>query len=64
MKEIYLNDNDFSNLKFTILSKDLEGTLLLKQGSYLYKLYNKKLAKKKEPLIDALMELNIDNCVI
>ena len=34
MKEIYLNDNDFSNLKFTILSKDLEGTLLLKQGSY------------------------------
>ena len=41
MKEIYLNDNDFSNLKFTILSKDLEGTLLLKQGSYLYKLYNK-----------------------
>ena len=40
MKEIYLNDNDFLILNLHT-SKDLKGTLLLKQGSYLYKLYNK-----------------------
>ena len=63
MEKIYLNHNYFK--KFEIISNKVLDGKVLKQGDYLYKLYDNKVAIKKENLIDILMQLKeFDNCAM
>lgn len=65
MEKIYLDKKEFNNLNFIDIKFKNRDGVLIRQGNYLYKLYDKKQAKRKEELIDTLGNIKgIDNCVI